>query len=54
MLVTDKIYKVFTKFFITITVEVKFDFIQMGFWVDVAMTQKKAIFLCHTFSKVPS
>ena len=31
MLVPDKIYKVFTKFFITITVEVKFDFIQMGF-----------------------
>ena len=51
MLVTDKVYKVFTTFFITITVEVKFDFIQMDFWVDVAMTQKKQFFFVTHFQK---
>ena len=37
IVVPDKIYKVLTKFFITITFEVKFGFIQMGFWVNVTM-----------------
>ena len=40
-----KIYKVLTKFFITIAVEVKFAFIQMDFRVDVAMTEKPKWYL---------
>ena len=47
IIVPLKSYKVLTKFFITITVEVKFAFIQMDFWVDVVMTQKKQYFLAH-------
>ena len=51
IVVPDKIYKVLTKFFITITIDVKFPFIQMGFWVDVIMTQKKYSFLVTYFGK---
>ena len=40
IVVPDKIYKVPTKFFITMTGEVKFAFIQMDFRVDVAMTHQ--------------
>ena len=47
IIVPLKSYKFLTKFFITITVEVKFAFIQMDFWVDVVMTQKKQYFLAH-------
>ena len=52
MVVSDKIYKVLSKFFIAITVEVKFAFIQMGFRVDIAMTQKKQFFLVTQFWKL--
>ena len=51
IVVPDKIYKVLTKSFITITVEVKFAFIQMGFLVDVTMTQKKQFFFVTHFQK---
>ena len=40
IVVPNKIYKVLTTFFMTITVEEKFAFIQMGFRVNVIMTQK--------------
>ena len=49
MVVSDKIYKVLSKFFTAITVGVKFAFIQMGFRVDIAMTQKKQFFLVTQF-----
>ena len=51
IVVPDEIYKVFTKFFITITVELKLAFIQMDFRFDVAMTQKKQFFLVIHFGK---
>ena len=51
MVVPDKIYKALTTFFITITDEVQFAFIQMGFRFDVAMTQKKQCFLVAHFRK---
>ena len=51
MVVSDQIYKVLSKFFIAITVEVKFAFIQMGFRVDITMTQKKQFFLVTQFRK---
>ena len=44
-------YEVLTKFFVTITVEVRLAFIQMDFRVDVAMTQKKQFFLVTHFGK---
>ena len=51
IVVPDNIYKVLTNFFITITVEVKFAFIQTDFRVDIAMTQKKQFFLVTYFRK---
>ena len=52
LVVPNKIYRVLTKHFISITVEVKSAFIQMSFWAD-AYDLKKAIFPRLKFWKVP-